>query len=98
MPGAAAHASFSFLKALNGEPLADEYDPSKPNDFEDIMKQRERRKREAEEEAERAARIREAEQVSLALQPVLLSCSWFGVCSTPTADVFSAWMLCAPGS
>jgi hypothetical protein len=63
MPGAAAHASFSFLKALNGEPLADEYDPSKPNDFEDIMKQRERRKKEAEEEAERAARLREAEQV-----------------------------------
>lgn len=66
MPGGAAHSqhsSFSFLKALNGDPLKDEYDPSKPNDYEDIMKEREKRKKAAEEEAERAARLREAEQV-----------------------------------
>lgn len=60
---AAQHSSFSFLKAVNGEPLRDEYDPSKPNDFEDIMREREKRKKAAEEEAERAARLREAEQV-----------------------------------
>lgn len=76
MPGAqhasAQHSSFSFLKALNGEHLKDEYDPSKPNDFEVIMQQREKRKKEAEEEAERAARLREAEQVSLCSRSTLL--------------------------
>jgi hypothetical protein len=66
MPGvhaSAQHSSFSFLKALDGEPLKSEYDPSKPNDYEELMQERERRKQEAEEEAERAARLREAEQV-----------------------------------
>jgi len=66
MPGPHAstqHSSFSFLKAVNGEPLKDEYDPSKPNDYEEIMREREKRKQAAEEEAERAARLREAEQV-----------------------------------
>lgn len=65
MPGPHAstqHSSFSFLKAVNGEPLKDEYDPSKPNDYEEIMREREKRKQAAEEEAERAARLREAEQ------------------------------------
>lgn len=62
-PSPAQHSSFSFLKAVNGEPLKDEYDPSKPNDYEEIMRGRERDKREAEEQAERAARLREAEQV-----------------------------------
>lgn len=47
---------------MNGDPLKDEYDPSKPNDYEEIMLQREQRKKAAEEEAERAARLREAEQ------------------------------------
>jgi splicing factor 45 len=56
-------SSLSFLKALNGEPLQDEYDPSKPNDYEEIMKARAAQQRAAEEEAERAARLREAEQV-----------------------------------
>lgn len=66
LPGvhaSAQHSSFSFLKAMNGEPLKDEYDPSKPNDYEELMRQREQRKKAAEEEAERAARLREAEQV-----------------------------------
>lgn len=49
---------------MNGEPLKDEYDPSRPNDYEEISKERERRRKEAEEEAERQARLREAEQVA----------------------------------
>lgn len=83
MPGAhasAQHSSFSFLKALNGEPLKNEYDPSKPNDYEELMRDRERRKREAEEEAERAARLREAEQVRLLLSRVCVKLSSYGNC------------------
>lgn len=60
-------SALSLLQGQNGEPLREEYDPSRPNDFEEIMKQREKRKREAEEEAERAARLREAEQVCVAV-------------------------------
>jgi hypothetical protein len=48
---------------VNGEQLQDEYDPSKPNDFEEILKQRQKKQREAEEEAERLARMREIQQV-----------------------------------
>jgi hypothetical protein len=91
MPGthaSAQHSSFSFLKALNGEPLKNEYDASKPNDYEELMRERERRKREAEEEAERAARLREAEQVRLLLSCV--SCSQWKLLTTqhqcPAAD------------
>jgi hypothetical protein len=83
MPGGAAsaqHSSFSFLKALNGEPLKDEYDPSKPNDYEDIMKEREKRKKAAEEEAERAARLREAEQVGWCWQGAAVLDSFIHTC------------------
>eukprot|EP00879_Flechtneria_rotunda_P014992 GHRR01015666.1.p1 GENE.GHRR01015666.1~~GHRR01015666.1.p1 ORF type:complete len:276 (+),score=95.46 GHRR01015666.1:88-915(+) len=58
---AAVHSAFSFF-TVNGQPLQDEYDPSRPNDYEEIVKQREKRKKEAEEEAERLARLREIEQ------------------------------------
>lgn len=75
--GGPAHSSFSFLKAANGEPLQDEYDPAKPNDYEDIMKERERRQRAAEEEAEKAARQRELDLVRC----VLLCCGMIRGCS-----------------
>lgn len=39
----------------------DEYDPMRPNDYEEVLQERERIKREAEAEAERAARVREME-------------------------------------
>jgi hypothetical protein len=63
---------------VNGEQLQDEYDPSKPNDFEEILKQRQKKQREAEEEAERLARMREIQQVRLwGLRcPVLAFESW----------------------
>lgn len=57
------HSTFSFF-TVNGQPLKDEYDPSKPNDYEDIIKDRERKRKEAEEEAQRLASMREIEQVS----------------------------------
>jgi splicing factor 45 len=60
---AAVHSAFSFFTSVNGAPLKDEYDPSKPNDYEEIVKERERKKQQAEEEAERLARMREIEQV-----------------------------------
>ena len=57
--------------------LQDEYDPAKPNDFEELIKQRQRQQREAEEEAERLARLREVQQVGrgkcLVLEDVLIS-------------------------
>lgn len=51
--------------STHGEPIDDEYDPSRPNDYEDVLRERERKRREAEEEAERVKRQREAEMVSL---------------------------------
>lgn len=60
------HSTFSFF-TVNGQPLKDEYDPSKPNDYEDIIKDREKKRKEADEEAERLARMREIEQVCLLL-------------------------------
>jgi splicing factor 45 len=56
-------STFSFFTAANGEQLQDEYDPSKPNDFEELLKQRQAKQRAAEEEAERLARLREVQQV-----------------------------------
>jgi splicing factor 45 len=58
-------STFSFFTAANGEQLQDEYDPSRPNDFEELLKQRKKKQREAEEEAERLARMREIQQVRL---------------------------------
>ncbi|WIA42186.1 hypothetical protein OEZ86_009449 [Tetradesmus obliquus] len=55
-------SAFSFFTAANGQALQDEYDPAKPNDFEELIKQRQRQQREAEEEAERLARLREVQQ------------------------------------
>jgi hypothetical protein len=54
---------------VSGEQLQDEYDPSKPNDFEEMLKQRQKKQREAEEEAERLARMREIQQVGLLRWP-----------------------------
>lgn len=64
------HAAFSFF-TVDGQPLKHEYDPSKPNDYEDIVKDRERKKREADEEAERLAAMREVEQVCCVLSAVV---------------------------
>ncbi|KAI8463667.1 MAG: hypothetical protein J3K34DRAFT_494743 [Monoraphidium minutum] len=47
--------------STHGEPIADEYDPARPNDYEDVLKGRERARRAAEDEAERVKRQREAE-------------------------------------
>eukprot|EP00775_Hariotina_reticulata_P000370 gene370-605_t len=59
---AAVHSAFSFFTSVHGAPLKDEYDPSKPNDYEEIVKEREKKKQQAEEESERLARMREIEQ------------------------------------
>jgi hypothetical protein len=40
-------------------PMQDEYDPTRPNDYEDIIREREQRKQEAQQEEERQARKRE---------------------------------------
>jgi hypothetical protein len=55
-------SALSFF-STHGEPIADEYDPSRPNDYEDVLRERERKRRDAEEEAERVKRQREAELV-----------------------------------
>lgn len=44
-------------------PPQDEYDPARPNDYEDVLRERDRKRREAEEEAERVKRAREADMV-----------------------------------
>lgn len=55
-------SSLTFF-SVNGEPIKDEYDPSRPNDYEAVREERERKRKEAEEEAERQAKLREIEQV-----------------------------------
>lgn len=53
-------ATFSFF-AANGEPIKDEYDPSRPNDYEEVIRERERKRIEAELEVQRQAALKEME-------------------------------------
>lgn len=46
-----------------GQNLKDEYDPARPNDYEQVRKERERLRREAEAEAERQERLRELKEL-----------------------------------
>jgi splicing factor 45 len=62
-PVAAPVVSSASFFSVNGEALTDEYDPSRPNDYEDILRERDRKRKEAEEEADRVKRQREAELV-----------------------------------
>ena len=55
-------SALSFF-STHGEPIEDEYDPSRPNDYEDVIRERERKRREAEEEAERVKKQRDVEMV-----------------------------------
>ena len=49
----------SFNIFSQAGPIQDEYDPMRPNDYEDIIREREKRKQEAQLEEERQARKRE---------------------------------------
>jgi len=44
-------------------PIHEEYDPMRPNEYEEVMRERERRKKAAEAEAEKQARLKEMEEV-----------------------------------
>jgi hypothetical protein len=75
-------SSLSFF-SVDGEPIKDEYDPSKPNDYEAIREQREKKRRDAEEEAERQAKLREIEQVGYqCLTPRL---EFWSICSSTSS-------------
>ncbi|KAG2439057.1 hypothetical protein HYH02_006584 [Chlamydomonas schloesseri] len=68
-PGAAGGAAASgpalggssIFTRNDGRPIEDEYDPMRPNDYEEVIAARERARKAAEAEAERLAKQREAE-------------------------------------
>ncbi len=62
-PSPAATPSTTALSIFSPSgQIKDEYDPCRPNDYEKIIADRERRKREAQEEAERQAMLKEQEE------------------------------------
>jgi len=78
-------SSLTFF-SVNGEPIKDEYDPSRPNDYEAVREERERKRKEAEEEAERQAKLREIEQVRCVFMPAMLSLvAWRCTTCTPAS-------------
>ena len=69
VPGPApAAAQYSLT-----ENLKDEYDPAKPNDYEEVLRERQQQRKAAEEEAERQHHLKQEEEASsfsLLLRPV----------------------------
>ena len=64
MPGASS-------SMITVRPDAEEYDPARPNDYNDVRDAREAQRKEAEQEAARQERLMAAQSVSLPYCPVL---------------------------
>ncbi|PNW76444.1 hypothetical protein CHLRE_11g467591v5 [Chlamydomonas reinhardtii] len=59
--GTALGGGSSIFARQDGRPIEDEYDPMRPNDYEEVIAARERARKAAEAEAERLAKQKEAE-------------------------------------
>ncbi|EFJ51175.1 hypothetical protein VOLCADRAFT_87981 [Volvox carteri f. nagariensis] len=60
-PSGPSAASSSIFTRSDGRTIEDEYDPMRPNDYEEVMAARERARKAAEAEAERLAKLKEME-------------------------------------
>ncbi|GLC35103.1 hypothetical protein PLESTM_000279800 [Pleodorina starrii] len=60
-PSGPSASSSSIFARSDGRPIEDEYDPMRPNDYEEVMAARERARKAAEAEAERLAKLKEME-------------------------------------
>ncbi|KAG2498604.1 hypothetical protein HYH03_003353 [Edaphochlamys debaryana] len=59
--GSSVGVSSAIFTARDGKPIQDEYDPMRPNDYEEVVAARERARKAAEAEAERQAKVKEME-------------------------------------